>query len=505
MKHLSFTLLLLILAKISLGQLQLTGTVKNAATNDDIELNFSRNGEYWANNSIHLKPNKAGNFQFKSAERTAKFAILIFKESKQYVLLSPNRPLHINVNKQSNTFSFSGKAKPENDAIFKLRLSNTEDLGFIKELRTKNSFATWSVDSVIRIKLPQVRHSLDSSLKYVNTSALPTSIKSQLAAEVKHQYANAVANYIGGYLNRGKNRKDFHLRFIDTTLKLFKLPTKSELDRGLHANAYLEQYTRFKNWRAFYAYTSNPNKALAAQQLKTGAGIDIDELIQTVNTSGEKYAFNVASKSMLPQYAWEKLMNNMMFDYCMSAQLQLGDRLLHFIRANCSDKEYLATAEQLFAPLRKLRDKYANNLNIKIRPDYKTVNSLAQILEPYKGKVVLLDMWFTTCGPCLAELKYTTALKGRFKNSDVVFLNIAAEPEKNDEVWRDFMFINNMTGEHIRKNDNDIKTLWNELGIQDKDQGYPHYFIIDKNGKIANNNAKRPSDGEALINSWKRL
>jgi hypothetical protein len=55
-----------------------------------------------------------------------------------------------------------------------------------------------------------------------------------------------------------------------------------------------------------------------------------------------------------------------------------------------------------------------------------------------------------------------------------------------------------MTGEHIRKTDNEIKTLWNELGIPDKDQAYPRYFIIDKNGNIADNNAKRPSDGEAL-------
>jgi thiol-disulfide isomerase/thioredoxin len=152
----------------------------------------------------------------------------------------------------------------------------------------------------------------------------------------------------------------------------------------------------------------------------------------------------------------------------------------------------------MFLPLKKARDQYAHNLNIKIRPDYKTANSLAQILQPYKGKVVLIDMWFTQCPPCIAELKHTPALKDRFKNDDVVFLNIASEPDKSDEVWRDFIFINNMTGEHIRKTDNEIKTLWNELGIPDKDTAYPRYFIIDKNGNIADNNAKRPSDGVKL-------
>ncbi|MGY3214931.1 TlpA family protein disulfide reductase [Mucilaginibacter sp. HD30] len=499
MKKLLLTLSLLTLVKISIAQLQITGTIKNAKVQDAIEINFSRDGNYWPNNSVHLKPNKAGNFQFRSSERTAKFAILVYKEIQQYILLSPNRPLHVNINTQSpNPFSFSGHAKPENNLIVKLHLSNVSDLPFIKELKAKNSYATWSVDSVIQIKLPQVMHSLDSSLNYVNRSAVPPAFKSLIAAEVKYQYAHAVADKIGAYVNNRKNRKDFHLRFIDSTFKLFKAPAKNERDRGLYANIYLDNYAQFKAWQAFYPYTVNPDKQLAKQALKTNSGIDFDELMENVNASGEKYAFNLAVKNIMPQYAWEKQLSNLMFNFSMSGQLQLADRLLHFMKNNCTDKGYIAAAEQLFLPLKKARDQYAHNLNIRIRPDYKTANSLANVLQPYKGKVVLIDMWFTQCPPCIAELKYTPALKERFKNDDVVFLNIARESDKDDEVWRDFIFINNMTGEHIRKTDNEIKTLWNELGIPDKDQAYPRYFIIDKNGNIADNNAKRPSDGEAL-------
>jgi|GEM_PF-1794049 len=499
MKKLLLTLSLFALVKISVAQLQLTGTIKNGIVQDEIEINFSRDGNYWSNNSIHLKPNKAGNFQFRSPERTAKFAILVYKEIQQYVLLSPNRPLHVNVNAQSpNPFGFGGQAKPENDLMVKLHLSNVSDLPFIKELKAKNSYATWSVDSVIQIKLPQIMYSLDSSLKYVNRSAIPASSKSLIAVEVKYQYAHALADKIGAYVNNRKNRKDFHLRFIDTTFKLFKVPAKDDLDRGLYPNNYLDNYAQFKSWQAFYPYTVNPNKELAKLALKANTRIDFDELMENVNMSGEKYAFNVAVKNIMPQYAWEKQLNNLMFELTMSGQLQLADRLLHFIRSNGSDKGYIAAAEKMFLPLKKARDQYAHNLNIKIRPDYKTATSLSQILQPYKGKVVLIDMWFTQCPPCIAELKYTPALKERFKSDDVVFLNIAAEPDKNDEVWRDFIFINNMTGEHIRKTDNEIKSLWNELGIPDKDTAYPRYFIIDKNGNIADNNAKRPSEGEAL-------
>jgi len=499
MKKLTITLLLLAFAKISMGQLQLTGTLKGANNNDDVEINFSRDGNYRASNSIHLKPNKTGSFQFRSTDRSAKFAILVYGKSQQHVLLSPNRPLHITINPKSpRPFSFSGQAKPENDLIIRLNLSDEKDLAFVSELAGKNPYENWSVDSVIRIKLPQIMHSLDSTLTYVHRSAVPTNLKSLIAAEVKYQYAYGIAEQVGARLNTRKNRNDFHLRFIDTTLKLFKLPSKAELNNGLYANNYLDSYTKFKSWKAFYIYTSNPNKQLAAQQLKANTGIDFEEFMQEINTSGEKYAFNVAVKNIMPQYAWEKQVSNIMFDFCMTGQLQLADRLLHFIKREFADKQYIAASEQMFAPLKKARDQYAHNLNIKIRPDYKTASSLSQILKPYKGKVVLIDMWYTQCPPCIVELKHTPALKTQFKNDDVVFLNIAAEPDKNDEVWRDFILINNMTGDHIRRTEEQMQTLWNEFGIRDKEQYFPHYLIIDKNSNITNNNAKKPSDGEEL-------
>jgi len=50
----------------------------------------------------------------------------------------------------------------------------------------------------------------------------------------------------------------------------------------------------------------------------------------------------------------------------------------------------------------------------------------------------------------------------------------------------------------VRRTTGQIGPLWNELGVIDSEQAYRQYFIIDRAGNIANNNAKRPSDGNEL-------
>ena len=155
-------------------------------------------------------------------------------------------------------------------------------------------------------------------------------------------------------------------------------------------------------------------------------------------------------------------------------------------------------SEKVFSPLKKARDQYASNLNIKIRPDYRATSSLSALLAPYKGKIVFIDMWGTWCPHCIEDMAFVPALKERLKGKDIVFLYIARDEDKDDEVWRDFIFVNNLTGEHVRKTADQIANLWNELGVADNEQAYPYYLIIDRSGKVLVSKAKRPGDGDDL-------
>lgn len=45
-------------------------------------------------------------------------------------------------------------------------------------------------------------------------------------------------------------------------------------------------------------------------------------------------------------------------------------------------------------------------------------------VESLKGKPVVINFWFTSCAPCISEMRALNVLREKYKNSDVVFLAI---------------------------------------------------------------------------------
>ncbi len=76
---------------------------------------------------------------------------------------------------------------------------------------------------------------------------------------------------------------------------------------------------------------------------------------------------------------------------------------------------------------------FINNLTIgKVLPD-----SVAQDLDgkklkisDYRGKVVVLDIWATWCGPCRAMIPHERELVKHLKDKPFVFISLSADDEK---------------------------------------------------------------------------
>lgn len=63
-------------------------------------------------------------------------------------------------------------------------------------------------------------------------------------------------------------------------------------------------------------------------------------------------------------------------------------------------------------------------------PDFvlKDLQGAKQALSAYKGKVVILNFWSTTCPPCVQELPSLNELYREQKHSGLVVLGIALDP-----------------------------------------------------------------------------
>ena len=72
---------------------------------------------------------------------------------------------------------------------------------------------------------------------------------------------------------------------------------------------------------------------------------------------------------------------------------------------------------------------------------------LKKILEPYKGKFVLLDIWGTWCGPCKEALSHSTEEYARLKDYDIQYLYLANKSPQT--AWENVIKEYNVSGPNV--------------------------------------------------------
>lgn len=116
----------------------------------------------------------------------------------------------------------------------------------------------------------------------------------------------------------------------------------------------------------------------------------------------------------------------------------------------------------------------------------------SKYIDKYKGKIIYIDFYATWCAPCRAEIPYSKQLHKKFKNKDVVFLNLCASSKKED--WENLIKQYNLGGENYFLTNEEF----NLLSKMYKVKGFPTYIIIGKNGDVLDYKALRPSDKNRL-------
>lgn len=121
------------------------------------------------------------------------------------------------------------------------------------------------------------------------------------------------------------------------------------------------------------------------------------------------------------------------------------------------------------------------------------------ITDNFKGKVVYVDFWGTTCGPCLAEFRdFTKPLKDKYRQSGKVgYLYIS---QGNKYLWKKQVEKYDVEGTHVFVSDEKYARLFQDA-VHDTSRRIlmPTYVIVNAAGKIVDTDAKRPSDSKALF------
>ena len=121
----------------------------------------------------------------------------------------------------------------------------------------------------------------------------------------------------------------------------------------------------------------------------------------------------------------------------------------------------------------------APSSNVEGLTDGKAI--VEKMIEPYKGKIVYMDVWGTWCQPCINAIKASPAMKEAVKDYDIVYLYFTYGSE--EAAWKGCIAELGLTKPnyvHYRLPQNQQDAVVSYLKVD----GYPFYVLFDKQGNM---------------------
>ena len=180
----------------------------------------------------------------------------------------------------------------------------------------------------------------------------------------------------------------------------------------------------------------------------------------------------------------EKLKRALAFqigNYKLSRTSEL-DKVYGKIKNILSDSNNLKIVERKYQILKKV-EKGAVSPSFKLE----NINGKLVSLEDLKGHYVYIDIWSPSCLPCMEEIPFLKEMEKKYHNRNIRFVSICVAETKVG--WKKFVKDRKLTGIQLFAPEQRISFFSDYLV-----RVIPRFILIDKEGKIIDANAKRPSN-----------
>lgn len=231
------------------------------------------------------------------------------------------------------------------------------------------------------------------------------------------------------------------------------------------------------DWPAFYNTIISDKKFTSDEVLQFPAGLSM------INAY-----INFSMMIEAPKAGFEILNNERLRGEAVLSKLQYARVRADFDNYMETDEKYLATDEQK-ARAKMIGDKLGTSWKGQPAKNftYPDINGKEVSLSDFKGKVVVVDVWATWCGPCKGELPFLKKLEEEMRGEDVVFIGVSLDEAKDKQKWSDFVKNENLCGVQLHASG------WSQIAKDYEIKSIPRFMVFDKKGRIVSESSPRPS------------
>ena len=299
-------------------------------------------------------------------------------------------------------------------------------------------------------------------------------------------------DFLRDYLADATNKQSYAIRITDQNMELYASNDEE-----------LALLTRWQNWAlettaAIEAASTTEEKQRIAQEQND----ENAELIEAVNKilDGPR-----ANKVINGQFLVQQLkvgrqvldslnadplikdiyLSSQAYDRIDNTRTSLLPQVLDTLKTMISNPMCLERVEALNARYLAIENREFDKLVLKSSEDLANLSEgealLKKILEPYKGKFVLLDIWGTWCSPCKEALSHSTEEYARLKDYDIEFLYLANNSPQ--ESWENVIKEYNVSGDNVAHYNLPAEqqaAIERHLDVH----SFPTYKLFDREGNL---------------------
>lgn len=207
--------------------------------------------------------------------------------------------------------------------------------------------------------------------------------------------------------------------------------------------------------------------AIVDEIQRTSASVQCDSTLRDLYAARTFYNYMDNTRKPLPEEGIQWVNENIKMDFARQMVAALHEKYDALLRKDFSNTTSLLSTDKL--------EGISEGEQI-----------LRELIAPWKGKIILIDVWGTWCGPCRMAMKHSQELYERMKSYNMYFLYLA---NRSDETsWKNVINEYNVTGEnvgHVNLPADQQSAVEGFLKVN----SFPSYFLIDREGHLLNINA----------------